>query len=107
MKRANILFILALFTLIVACKSQKETTTTNNTQPRQSERQGGRQGGPPSVDELLKMDSNSDGKLSKSEVKGPLLDQFSKIDTNGDNLLSREELENAPKPERGGQRPRQ
>ena len=52
---------------------------------------------------MAQMDTNKDGKLSKSEVKGPLLNDFSKIDTNEDGFLSETELENAPK---GKQRPR-
>ncbi len=48
------------------------------------------------------MDANNDGKLSESEVKGPLKKDFSKIDTNDDGFLTVEELEKAPKPERQG-----
>ena len=52
------------------------------------------------------MDSNGDGKLSKTEIKGRLLDDFAKIDTNGDGFLSKAEIQNAPKPQRGeGGRP--
>ena len=105
MKNIQISFAIILFTLLVSCKSQKQTT---NTQPaeRPQTHQGNRQG-PPSIEELFKMDADGDGKLSKSEIKGPLLDQFSKIDTNGDNLLSKKEVENAPKPQRGQRHPRQ
>ena len=57
----------------------------------------------PSVDELItKMDANKDGKLSKSEIKGPLANDFDKVDTNSDGYISKKELENAPKPQRGG-----
>lgn len=56
----------------------------------------------PTIAELIKkLDSNEDGKLSKSEVKRPLEKDFAKIDTNEDGYLSKEELENAPKPKRG------
>ena len=106
MKQLGLLFILALFTLSYACKSQKQTTATTNNQPRQGDERQGRLG-PPSADEVFKMDIDGDGKLSKTEVKGRLLEQFSKIDTNGDNLISREEFENAPKPARGQRPPRQ
>ena len=60
--------------------------------------------GPRSIDEVFKMDTNNDGKLSKSEVKGKMLERFPKIDTNGDGFISREEFTNAPRPKRG-QRP--
>lgn len=54
----------------------------------------------PSLNEIFKMDSNEDGKLAKSEVKGQLLKDFAKIDTDKDGFLSRNEVENAPKPQR-------
>tara|TARA_R110002124_G_scaffold73003_4_gene195933 strand:+ start:182 stop:436 length:255 start_codon:yes stop_codon:yes gene_type:complete len=58
---------------------------------------------PPTAAELVKqMDADKDGKLSKTEVKGPLKDDFTKIDTDKDGFLSLEELKKAPKPERKG-----
>ena len=61
------------------------------------------QGGQPSVEKLLtEMDANKDGKLSKTEVNGPLKDDFSKIDTDNDGFITEAELKNAPKPERQG-----
>lgn len=57
---------------------------------------------PPTFEELLKkMDTNKDGKLAKSEVKGPLLNRFDKIDLNKDGYLTKEELNKAPKPKDG------
>lgn len=48
----------------------------------------------PSATEIIKqMDANNDGKLSKSEAKGPLKEDFSKIDANNDGFISSEELE--------------
>jgi Ca2+-binding EF-hand superfamily protein len=56
---------------------------------------------PPTFSQLLEeMDANKDGKLAKSEVKGPLKNDFAKIDTDEDGYISEKELENAPKPER-------
>jgi len=53
------------------------------------------------------MDSNNDGKISRSEAKGPLSNDFDSIDTNNNGFLSRSEVNNAPKPQRrqggGGQ----
>lgn len=97
--------------LLVACNAQQEatTTTTGETRPEprgQRDRQGA-QRTPPSVDELLKMDADGDGQLSKAEVKGPLANDFAKIDTDGNGLLSRAELEKAPRPQRGQRPPRQ
>lgn len=98
---------IALFGLVTACGSQKNTTSsTKSTESRpqsqqQGSQRGGQQGGKPSIDEIFKMDANGDGKLSKSEVSGPLANDFSTIDTNGDGYLSKSEVENAPKPQRG------
>lgn len=44
---------------------------------------------PPSFDQL---DTNSDGQLSKDEVKGPLANDFDKLDANGDGVLTEDEL---------------
>lgn len=117
MKQIAILFIACLLMTTLACKAQKEGTTADSTnterasQPRQGDRssnqRSGRKGGPPSIDEIFKLDSNQDGKLAKSEVKGPLLKDFDKIDTNEDGFLSREEVEKAPKPQRGNRPSRQ
>lgn len=64
--------------------------------------QSGAGGQPPPADEIMAhMDSDQDGKLSQSEIKGPLQRMFTEIDANGDGYLSLEELNNAPKP-RGG-----
>jgi Ca2+-binding EF-hand superfamily protein len=53
--------------------------------------------------ELVKqMDADKDGKLSKTEVKGPLKMISLKCDTDKDGFLSLEELKKAPKPERKG-----
>jgi Ca2+-binding EF-hand superfamily protein len=59
--------------------------------------QGGKT--PPTAAEIIKeMDTDKDGQLSTSEVKGPIKDDFTKIDTNEDGFLSLEELTKAPKP---------
>lgn len=103
-KLAYILTIGAVATL-ASCASQKDSQAQNGPQQQRGggQRQGGPQGGPPSYTELLsQMDANKDGKLAKSEVKGPLLNDFSTVDADGDGFLSEEELKNAPKPQRGG-----
>lgn len=102
MKKTVITLALAAITMVgVSCASQKNKTKDDK--PR-----GGQE---PDITRLLaEMDSNADGKLSKSEAKGPLQNNFSQIDTNNDGFITREELANAPKPEGrpgggGGQRP--
>ncbi len=86
---------LAVLTLGSSCKAQKETVNSNQPVNERNKK------GPPSIDEIFKMDSNADGKLSKSEIKGPLLRQFDTIDSNKDGFITKEELQNAPKPNRG------
>ena len=76
---------------------QSEERTTN----QRSEKQG-RKGGPPSIEKLFEMDTNGDGYLAKSEVRGRILERFDIIDANKDGLLSKEEVKNAPKPNRKG-----
>ena len=39
------------------------------------------------------MDTNKDGKISKSEVKGKLKDNFDRRDTNKDGYITEDELE--------------
>ncbi len=59
----------------------------------------------PRINQLFsQMDSNNDGLLSKSEVKGPIQNDFAKIDSDNDGFISKEELAKAPKPQgnRGG-----
>jgi len=64
---------------------------------------GNRPGQRPSAQEILKqMDINTDGKLSMSEVKGPIKYDFSKIDANNDVYISLEELEKGAKKNRQG-----
>jgi Ca2+-binding EF-hand superfamily protein len=65
-------------------------TTFSNAQPQQKER--------PTFEQLVeKLDSNKDGKIAESEVKGPLKNNFSEIDTNKDGFISEAEFNNAPK----------
>jgi len=90
------LLAIATLTLTVGCTAQKDGNAETK----------GRRGGPPSIEETMKMDADGDGMLSLSEVKGPLKNDFDKIDSNKDGYLTKEELENAPKPERGQGPPR-
>ncbi|MEQ8880421.1 MAG: hypothetical protein RLQ12_12345 [Cyclobacteriaceae bacterium] len=90
------------FTMVV-CNSQKQQA--NNTDQRPAQQQGGRQQGPPSFAQLLtEMDADKDGKLARSEVKGPIANDFSTIDANRDGFLVESELANAPAPQRQGRR---
>ncbi len=90
---------------VISCSSNKDAVNRKSAYT-QNKNKSGRQNGPPSVDEIFKMDTNNDDKLSKSEVKGPLLDRFADIDSDSDGYISKTEFENAYKPQRGaGRRP--
>lgn len=57
--------------------------------------------GAPTFKELLKeMDKNEDGKLSKTELNGPLKENFAKVDLDKDGFITEAEFKKAPKPER-------
>lgn len=94
---------IVLLTLLSSCGSNKDSTTDNNPEQKGRQIDGERQKQDPEA-MFAQMDTNSDGKLSKDEVKGPLAEKFAEIDTDKDGFISKEEMKNAPKPERGGQR---
>ena len=100
-----ILFSLPLFA--IACSTSNKTVAYDENSPApKSQQQGSNRGG----EDIFKMDTNKDGLLSKSEVKGPIANDFDKIDLNNDGFISKDELAKAPKPGRGsggGGRPSQ
>lgn len=56
---------------------------------------------PPTFSKVVtELDKNDDGKLSLSEVKGPLKEMFADTDTNEDGFITEEEFEKMPKPEK-------
>lgn len=101
----------AITMFMVSCASQKDKKDTDNQRPVNQQgtvgQQQGRQqqGGPPSFAQLLsELDANKDGKLEKSEMKGPLENEFTKLDTDEDGYLSESEFKKAAPPQGGGQR---
>ncbi len=71
----------------VVCLLQTETVYGQNESERGAQP-------PPSFTELLKdMDTNKDGKLAKSEVKGPLKNDFDTLDANNDGFITKSEFE--------------
>lgn len=106
MKKSTIIIagLFTIATIMTSCKSSSEATSERK---ERTERSGQKRGGErPNLETIFaQMDANKDGKISKSEAKGPLSQDFSKIDTNEDGFISKEELKNAPKPNRQ-QRPR-
>ena len=96
----NHLKLLKIITCIVAVTALTNCKPSTKSNEGEEQNEPGQRG--PSVENLLdQMDTNKDGKLSKSEVKGPLSNDFSKIDKDADGYLSKVELEDAPRPERG------
>ena len=97
MKKTSLIILISFALFLAACSSSKNSAqkSKGNSPNRQ---------GPPSVEEIFKMDKNGDGRLAKSELNGPLLNDFNKIDADSDGFLSRDEVKNAPKPKRGGPR---
>jgi Ca2+-binding EF-hand superfamily protein len=92
--------IIALAFAMTACS--KKTTPPQSDSPMSRNENGPRQGGPPQYAQLLaQMDSNKDGKLAKTEVKGRLQQEFAKVDKDQDGFISKTEFESAPK----GRRP--
>ena len=85
--------------------SQEERQASPRGEHGQGRGQGRGEGGRPNIDQLFEqMDANNDGKLSITEVKGPLKEDFSIIDSNDDGYISKEELEdkakkNKPRPQ--------
>ena len=101
MKKSTIIIatLFTVSTIVISCKSSSDATSERT---KRTERSGQKRGGErPNVETIFsQMDVNKDGKISKSEAKGPLAKSFSTIDTNNDGFISVEELQNAPKPER-------
>lgn len=103
MKYTTLIFCALLtvtFVLSTACNNKAKTTETT---PTTKNRTKGQRGERPTSDQMMtKMDTNKDGRLSKTEARGPLQQQFSQIDTNGDGFIDKDELAKAPKPNRQG-----
>ena len=68
----NPLLIILTFTILITCKSNQE----------KKEQQEPNEQRPSSAQIISELDSNEDGKLSKSEVKGPISDDFTNRDSN-------------------------
>jgi len=57
------------------------------------EKGGRRRKGPPNAEAIMeRMDMDKDGKISKSEAKGPLADRFDEMDANKDGSVTADEL---------------
>jgi hypothetical protein len=94
---------ICLSVIAFACTSTK--TIAQNQEPSHQKREGRPPQGekPKFADLLTKMDKDKNGKLSKSEIEGPLKNDFEKIDANKDGFITEAEFKKAgpPKPPRG------
>jgi len=84
-------------------KGMPDASFKHGPKQNQEERKG--EGNVSTAELIDKMDSNQDGKISKSEAKGPLANDFSKVDTNNDGYITKDELDEAPKRLEGGSYP--
>ena len=81
--------LLAITLLLASCN--RNTTSPSSTQSAESAKtatpnteRAARSGKKPEFKNVLaRVDTNNDGKISKSEAKGPLVDAFSKLDADG------------------------
>ncbi|KJD36531.1 hypothetical protein PW52_02450 [Tamlana sedimentorum] len=83
----NIIIATISLVILISCKSNQEKN-------KPQEPNGPK---PSSSQLILEMDSNNDGKISKTEAKGPLSNDFKNIDSNNDGVLTLEELNHAEK----------
>jgi hypothetical protein len=94
---------ICLSVMAFACTSTK--TIAHNQEPSHQKREGRppQSEKPKFADLLTKMDKDKNGKLSKSEIEGPLKNDFEKIDANKDGFITEAEFKKAgpPKPPRG------
>jgi hypothetical protein len=94
---------ICLSVIAFACTSTK--TIAQNQEPSQQKGEGRPPQGekPKFADLLAKMDKDKNGKLSKSEIEGPLKNDFEKIDANKDGFITEAEFKKAgpPQPPRG------
>ncbi len=97
------MMIAVLLLLQIACKSTKNTTANDERGDHPRERGEGQK----DISQMFaQMDINKDGKLSKTEVKGPIANDFAKIDSDSDGHITLSEMEKAPKPQKGQRGPR-
>lgn len=85
------LIVLGLMVLMISCDSNRKEQQEDVDLKR------------PSTSKIMKeFDADGDGKLSVTEVQGPLADDFSSIDSDSDGYVTKTELENAPRREPKG-----
>ena len=80
--------------LLPITQNTTSNTILNQEVAKTKQVEGNQDNTAPSFDKMLeKIDTNADGKLSKSEVKGKLKDNFNKRDKNKDGYITKDELD--------------
>ena len=83
------------FTKAVGCPIKSKSNGNEDGKDRKGRK------GPPNPKKMMeRMDTDKDGKISKSEVNGRMANDFDRIDEDGDGFLTLEELANAKPPKR-------
>jgi Ca2+-binding EF-hand superfamily protein len=89
---------LALILFIASCN--QNATSPSSTQSAENSKttspnaeRATRNGKKPEFKNVLaRVDTNNDGKISKSEAKGPLVNAFDKLDADGDGFITEKEF---------------
>jgi PBP1b-binding outer membrane lipoprotein LpoB len=90
--------VLAITLLLASCSKNATSPSSTQTNRPNAER-AARGGGKPEFKNVLaRVDTNNDGKISKSEAKGPLVNAFSKLDADGDGFITEKEFNEAAPP---------
>ena len=88
-KHFKFLAVTSLIIAFTSCKSSQETTSTTPSSEPSSRTTPNKK----NISQLfIKMDSNNDGKISKSEAKGKLKENFIKRDKNNDGFITKNEM---------------
>jgi Ca2+-binding EF-hand superfamily protein len=83
---------LAIILLLASCNKNATSPSSTQTTKPNAER-AARDGRKPDFKNVLaRVDTNNDGKISKSEAKGPLVNAFDKLDADGDGFITEKEF---------------
>jgi hypothetical protein len=121
MKTKSMILSMALILVLSACKKDSETVPSSTASAATTEKsgsgssdttkckgQGAPKGVPPAPEELIaKLDTDKDGKISRSEAQGPLAKDFDKVDADKDNFITLDELKKMGPPKQGMCPPKQ
>ncbi len=95
------MILVGMVVILFAACSKKTTSTTNTDAAATTEQKRNRtdrkgEGKPQFAELLTKMDTNGDGKISKTEVQGRLKNDFAKVDKDSDGFITEAEFKQMP-----------